>query len=216
MIAALRDAATAILRRRERRKRVLDAERRFFARVLELGPGDIAIDCGANVGSYTRHMARSGATVHAFEPDPVAFDVLAGAVRQMPNVILHPDAVGAAHGSAVLSRAADFEKDPLRRTISSTLMQRHGDASPPVTVRVVDLAQFIIDLDSPVRLLKMDIEGAEVDVLEALVRTKAIHRVQAAFVETHERQFPALRSRTYALMRSFARETPVTVNVDWG
>ena len=41
-----------------------------------LGPGDVAIDCGANLGAITRIMARGGAEVHAFEPNPDAYAVL--------------------------------------------------------------------------------------------------------------------------------------------
>ena len=36
-------------------------------------PGDIIIDAGANVGDVTSKCARTGATVHAFEPNPVCF-----------------------------------------------------------------------------------------------------------------------------------------------
>lgn len=35
--------------------------------------GDFAIDCGANVGEVTRKMAKNGAMVYAFEPNPHAF-----------------------------------------------------------------------------------------------------------------------------------------------
>src|ERR1041385_8565336 len=42
----------------------------FEAWVARLGPGDIAIDLGAHVGTITERLARTGATVHAFEPDP--------------------------------------------------------------------------------------------------------------------------------------------------
>src|SRR5690348_12928173 len=48
----------------------------FDAWVARLGPGDIAIDLGAHVGTITERLARTGATVHAFEPDPDAFAIL--------------------------------------------------------------------------------------------------------------------------------------------
>ena len=41
-----------------------------------LKKGEIAIDCGVNIGHYTEVMARKGATVHAFKPNPHAFKVL--------------------------------------------------------------------------------------------------------------------------------------------
>ena len=38
-----------------------------------LKAGDIALDCGANVGKITVPMAQTGAAVYAFEPNPHAF-----------------------------------------------------------------------------------------------------------------------------------------------
>src|SRR3546814_4183293 len=49
------------------------AMRDFLDAAKRLRPGDIAIDCGANVGRFTRPIAEGGATVHAFEPNPDAF-----------------------------------------------------------------------------------------------------------------------------------------------
>ena len=37
---------------------------------------DVVFDCGANVGDVTAPLAATGATVHAFEPDPFAFGQL--------------------------------------------------------------------------------------------------------------------------------------------
>src|SRR5215213_9742927 len=47
-------------------------ERRSLRRLRATGlkPGDLAIDCGANVGEITARMRASGATVYAFEPNP--------------------------------------------------------------------------------------------------------------------------------------------------
>ena len=58
-----------------------------------LGPNDIAIDCGANVGEVTEVMARRGAKVYAFEPNPYAFDVLQKRFADNPRVICLKKAV---------------------------------------------------------------------------------------------------------------------------
>ena len=44
-----------------------------------LAPGDVAVDAGANIGCLTLAMAHSvgaGGRVHAFEPQPAAFELL--------------------------------------------------------------------------------------------------------------------------------------------
>src|SRR5437868_3391265 len=50
------------------------SERRLEAAGLR--EGDLAIDCGANVGEITARMRSSGAEVYAFEPNPQAFTAL--------------------------------------------------------------------------------------------------------------------------------------------
>ena len=87
-------AATRELRLRY--KSSVQAE--FNARLAALRSGDVALDLGANVGVYTARMAETGATVHAFEPDPDTFARLVKRVGHLPNVVLHQKAVGAGGG----------------------------------------------------------------------------------------------------------------------
>ena len=63
-----------VLRRLRRTIRPTALERPIDG--LGLGRGDLAIDCGANVGHVTAALARTGAEVHAFEPNPQAFSAL--------------------------------------------------------------------------------------------------------------------------------------------
>ena len=44
---------------------------------VTLKPGNIVIDCGANVGDVASRLARSGATIYAFEPQPDCFAIVA-------------------------------------------------------------------------------------------------------------------------------------------
>jgi len=212
-LPALDDLRLNWARNRRRAKRAARAERAFFAALLELGPGDVALDCGANVGFYARHMARSGATVHAFEPDPLAFEALSRALGDAPNVTLHPAAVGTVPGRATLSRPADFAADPVGRTVASTLMGGDGEG---VEVEVIDLPAFLAALPAPPALLKLDVEGAEVELLETLEARGLLAPIRHVFCETHERQFPALRPRTFALIRALGPEGAGRVDFDWG
>ena len=48
----------------------LQAVGRFEELLLGLDESSVCIDFGANVGEITKLMAATGATTHAFEPDP--------------------------------------------------------------------------------------------------------------------------------------------------
>ena|SRR5215204_178870 len=66
-------------------------------------PGDIIIDAGANVGDVTSKCARTGATVHAFEPNPVCFEILKKRFSRLPNVRIYNQGVMDKPGSLTLS-----------------------------------------------------------------------------------------------------------------
>jgi FkbM family methyltransferase len=203
-------------RSRRRARRAARSQHRFLEALLDVGPGDILVDCGANVGLYTRHMARSGAFVHAFEPDPTAFAALHAALGEAPNVTLHDSAVGLENGEATLHRAADFAVDPIRRTVASSLLAPTGAAGDAFTVRVVDFPAFLRALPQAPKILKLDIEGVEVALIEALVAQDLARTLPDVYVETHERQRPELRARTYALIDALGRESGGAFDFDWG
>src|SRR4029078_5157421 len=59
----------------------------------KLGKDSIVIDCGANVGNITKKFADTGAIVHSFEPDSLAFSILKKKFESTSNVILHNQGV---------------------------------------------------------------------------------------------------------------------------
>ena len=200
-----------------------------FARGLMQGilsmlrPGDVVLDCGANVGAVTGPLAETGATVHAFEPDPFAFAKLSERVAGMDNVVLHNAAVGVAAGSVLLMRAANFDDNPMSGSVKSTIITggRNIDETDGATISVTmialpDLLREIAAKTGEVAFLKMDIEGAELDLLEHMQTHGLFDLVRLTVAETHENKFRDLRPRFAALRAAVADTYPVTrVNLDW-
>lgn len=189
----------------------------FDDRLAKLRPGQLAIDLGANVGIFTERMAKTGADVIAFEPDPHAFRLMSARLSSYPNVRLVAAAAGAVAGSFQLYRHRDFDAAPDRRTTSSSLIagKRNVDCAKSVTVEVIDFVEFLRDLDRDVALLKIDIEGAEVALLERLLADASAARIDAIFVETHERMLPDLAARTAALKSGARGHAKPVINWDW-
>ncbi|MEZ5911247.1 MAG: FkbM family methyltransferase [Paracoccaceae bacterium] len=160
-----------------------------------LGPGDIAIDCGANLGLIARIMGANGAEVHAFEPNPDAFAVLQKNTRHLPGVHCHQQAVLDAPGQMTLYLHLNYARDPMRFASGSSLIadKRNVDDRRGVEVEVIDLVAFIAALDRPVKLMKVDIEGAEYALLNAMIDRGVMDRVERIFVETHAHAAPSLR-----------------------
>jgi FkbM family methyltransferase len=99
-------------------------------------------------------------SIIAFEPDPAAFECLTSNVKNngLIDIQLNRCAVGGIGGQIDFNSSAE---DNLRM---STLPNRCGNGTR-ITVDVRRLSKFI---DRPVDLVKIDIEGAEVDVMQEL------------------------------------------------
>ena len=212
--------------RRSRKAQEWDARESYAKGLMQgilsmLEPGDVVIDCGANLGAVSGPLADSGAIVHAFEPDPYTFGRLSEALQGRENVILHNAAVGATAGTLQLMRDADWEKDPDGASVRSTLIAggRKIDGSNGIDVEVIDFPAFLkglIKKHKKIAFLKMDIEGAELDVLEAMDSQGLFEKITLTVAETHEKKFKHLRPRFAALRASVGAKYPITkVNLDW-
>jgi FkbM family methyltransferase len=216
------DAGLDKLRRRHRRDKRAAYGRGLMQGILSmLRPGDVCIDCGANRGDVTAALAEVGAEVHAFEPDPYNLDRLRQRFELNARVHIHPEAVGVAAGTLRLMRAANWESDPDRASVKSTLVSggRNIAEGEGIEVAVIDFPAFLRDLvarHGEIALLKLDIEGAELGLLNALHAQGGLEPVRLTLAETHERKFKELRPAFAALRETLGSAYPATkVNLDW-
>ncbi|NNE51085.1 MAG: FkbM family methyltransferase [Sulfitobacter sp.] len=209
-------------RRREKR-RVRNAEARGYMNgvLAMLKPGDLVIDCGANVGLVSEPLAQTGADLHCFEPDPFAFEKLNGRMQGHKNTTLHNVAVGTENSTVKLMRAEDFESDQMGGSVKSTILDggRAMASDNYVEVNLIDFTDFLeeqIATRGEIAFLKMDIEGAELDLLEVMHAKGLIASIRCLVVETHENKFPELRPRFRKLRETFAAHYPGNrINLDW-
>lgn len=191
-------------------------ERRVAA--LGIAAGDLAIDCGANVGNVTAALASRGAFVHAFEPNPDAFAVLAGRFRDSPSVVLHPQAVLDRAGRARLYLHVDAAHDPVTSSVGSSVLpfKANVDEERYVEVDAIDLAEFVLALPRRVKLVKIDVEGVECPIVNRLIESGALERIETVVVELHDRHIPELAGDYAALRERLRREgLESRVLTDW-
>ncbi|GAB5438408.1 MULTISPECIES: FkbM family methyltransferase [Roseobacteraceae] len=211
--------------RRKLKRHVRDAHSQGFmlGAAAMLRPGDVVIDCGANVGDVTAELAATGATVHCFEPDPYAFSMLHNRFAETPNVTMHNKAVGIEAGTIGLMRSASFDDDPKGNSVMSTTLPggrgMSAEADGVIDVEVIDFPAFLDGLikeHGDIAMLKMDIEGAELDIIEVMDQRALFDPIRVTLVETHERKFPNLRPRFRALKSRVAEKYSTSkVNLDW-
>ena len=128
-------------------------------------PGTTAVDAGANVGLFTVPLALavgSEGRVLAFEPAPETVVRLHENLRRngLGNVSVFEAALGGERGAATLLLADDS-------AYNSTATTPTAADSVVVEVPVVRLDDVWAEAGRPeVSVLKIDVEGAELDVLE--------------------------------------------------
>jgi FkbM family methyltransferase len=121
----------------------------------------LVVDLGANRGDFSRWALEQKAIVLAFEPDAVAFTHLVRRMKSFSNFFPVNAAVSNQTSIAKLFMHKNRNSDPLGHSISSSLLVAKANIDPNQyqTVFCVDF-EFIVN-NFQIRVLKIDIEGAE-------------------------------------------------------
>jgi len=182
-----------------------------------LKDGSLTIDCGAHVGEFTEKMLERGAKVYGFEPNPHAFSVYVEKFGSNPLLTAYQKAVWIESGTLKLYLHQDSDEDEVHWATGSSLLRGKGNVNPDkwVEVETIDLVAFIEDLDRPIDLMKIDIEGAECEVLGKILDSGLHKKIKKILVETHDDKIPELREKTNALRTRIRKEKIRTIHLDW-
>ena len=152
----------------------------WFHRCLR--PGDISVDVGASFGYYTTlssTLVGSKGKVFAFEPSPIASRVIENALAEsrISNVVLTKAALG--RKASLVSLFL-----PNTKGLHSPSILPSDNSFVPVEVPVLRLDEFEpLANQGHIRLLKMDVEGYEPDVLEGMTELIKAGRIENIICE---------------------------------
>jgi FkbM family methyltransferase len=129
--------------------------------------GDVVADIGAHVGLLTRPLARivgREGCVYAFEPDPTLFSMLEYNTGALPQVRVQRLAI------SDRTHTATFHLHPTSG-MSNSLVNAWEDSSP-IEVQCASFDDWVLRNSlSDIRLIKIDVEGAEPLVLRGMRHT---------------------------------------------
>jgi FkbM family methyltransferase len=120
--------------------------------------GWTVVDVGANVGSLTRIMldrVGSSGRVVACEPDPRCADSLTALAATSPRLRVLTVPIGAQHETRTLF----LGKGSAQTSLYRDAVDQHDGTALVTVARLDDL------IEGPVDLVKLDVQGAECDVL---------------------------------------------------
>ena len=137
---------------------------------LKLPSNPVIVDLGANQDLFLpESLLRRTAEVHAVEPDPTIFQMLRERVGALKNVTLYNAAIGASDGFVTFYRQEQFDpRDPGRYSLGASIFASHQAVGRDAQIIVpqIGILTFLKQIGKHVDLMKIDIEGAEVPLLE--------------------------------------------------
>ena len=144
------------------------------------------IDAGSNIGIATLFFKNKypGAKILCFEPDPYNFPVLQKNIilNNLNNVTTIEAALAKNTGFTSFYGEIDSCADTRGNSISK-LWGQQRTTTKTATVKAVQLSSYI---NHEIALLKMDIEGAEQQVIEDI--TEKLFLIKTLIIEVHEAQ----------------------------
>jgi len=132
------------------------------------------IDIGAHVGWWTFFMASKGIEVHAFEPSPQSYPILAEKAKKYSSIHVYPVALGQECRDSKLMLHSQSGHDSLVK-----VEKDFSGKQALITIRTLDSFQF-----HNIGLIKIDTEQYEVPILLGATRTISVHKPRL-IIEIH-------------------------------
>lgn len=177
-------------------------EIRCSSLLADLGmEGTTVVDVGASYGYYALLCARlvgDHGRVYSFEPDPQSFCRLVRNLEMNHAQNVTPVAIGLTNSSGLRRWASDHSQPWLSRAVEDAAGRGRLQIVPVTTLDQFSAAAGISD---DVRLVKIDVEGAELEVLDGM--RQLLNTVQPTILcELHaasiaDRVFTFLRNAGY-------------------
>ena len=158
---------------------------KIFDKGITFESSDIVVDIGANVGAFSILLAKNfpDISIYAIEPVPVTYNLLCSNLdlNNVKNVIPIHTAIGYNNGIMKI-QCNQFLGG------SSAYMKQNVDITDEVYVPVITLDNLFISLkiEEQCKLLKIDTEGAEYDIL---YHTNMLGNIKYVVGEFHENQY---------------------------
>ena len=173
-------------RREIRRAHAISHEKALVERMwAHLQEGDVIYDVGANIGVLTLlmalHPAGTSARVHCFEPEPKNFGQLSHNIALnglTERLTPHQMALGAEEGEVDLFVRGTAGEG--RHSIATA-----SGSTGAIKVQLSTMASFARTAGEAPNMLKIDVEGAEGQVLAGMADLVDSQRPREIFMEIH-------------------------------
>ncbi len=191
---------------------------RLRAILKDITASSIVIDCGANQGDIALLFAKKKAKVFAFEPDPKAYAILEKRCEKFPNIQCFKKGVSIKNTtSKMFLHKERLKNDHHAYTVGSSIVSEkiNVDNTHFIEVELIDLAAYIHSFPQKIDVLKMDIEGAEIEILEKFLAEKTYEKIKLMLVETHENKIPGHLEKIEKIKKELQEKNIQHIKLNW-
>ena len=175
----------------------------------------VIVDGGVHKGVFSDVALACGALCHAFEPNAYLCAFLRNLYKNNADFILHEAAISTKNDKTIFY---DMCGDIVNNGSSIVKISTGYKQSEGYEVQMIDFCEFVKSLVAQhgrINFVKIDIEGAEFEVLDALLEQNLHENIEYLMVETHERFFANPTAKLAALKNKIAAKNAKNVYLDW-
>jgi FkbM family methyltransferase len=170
----------------------------------DIDSDSIVVDVGAFTGSWAQHMVdRYDPVIYAFEPNPRSFELLQQRAADNPKLQPLPYGLG----------DEDVTVEFTLNGLGSSMCDDRTSKSdiPRIKVEIAAIDRVWKDLKfGQIDLMKINIEGAEFPLLDKMIRTGLLNKVECFMIQFHE-----WHPGAYGKHRRIREELSKTHRLEW-
>ncbi|CRF35249.1 methyltransferase [Brachyspira suanatina] len=191
----------------------LGIKKEYYNILLDINENDICIDCGANMGLFTRLVDVQKGICYSFEPNTSLYNHLSKRYKDSKYIHIYNNAVSNKNEKVKFFTSGDNYVNDQAFTMSYEMTDNYIEVD---SIKFSDfIKNDILTKHDFIYLIKIDIEGEEFNVLEDLINENIYKKVGYIFVETHERFFENGEERLNKIKKLIEYNNIKNIYLDW-
>lgn len=185
----------------------------------EIEKNDVIIDCGAYLGKFSNYVADKGAIVYSFEPCKELHEGLLKRFEAYKNVVVINKGLSSKPGIVKFFKHKEYDnekKDNIKFLESSSIFPKKGNVGNEYfQAETIKLSEFISSLNTKVKLVKINVEGAEYGILNNLIDSKVIYNIKYIIVSFHNHKILELEGEHKVLKKEVMKSRKLRNIIIW-